>query len=98
MTDEEFLEEYAKLGHAIQTGVAYEMEYGSKDTQPKHLRTGFNCVMSDLGSMGRLLIAKGIITEAEYFEAMLDGLRREVATYEDRLNERLSGATKITLR
>lgn len=97
MTGSEFLDEYGRLAHAIQTGVAYDHEYGSADGSPKHLRTGLACVMSDFGSMGRLLIAKGLITEAEYFEAMLDGLRREVATYEARLSDRIGGATKITL-
>ena len=98
MTSAEFLTEYRRLGHAIQTGVGYEHEYGSQDGTPKHLRTGLANVMSDFGSLGRLLIAKGLITEAEYFEAILEGLRQEVAEYERRLTARLGGTTKITLR
>ena len=97
MTGPEFLAEYARLAHAVQTGVAYEHEYGSKDGTPKHLRTGLSCVMADVGSVGRLLIAKGVITEAEYFEAILDGLRQEVAIYEQRLSERIPASPKITL-
>ena len=95
MTTEEFMSEYIKLAHAIQTGVGWEHQYGSDDGSPKHLRTGLANVMSDLGSIGRLLIAKGIITEQEYFEAILDGLKREVAEYERRLQVRMGG--KITL-
>jgi hypothetical protein len=97
MTVEEFSAEYTRLAHAVQTGVAYEHQYGSQDGTPKHLRTGLACSMSDIGALGRLLIAKGVVTEAEYFEAILDGLRREIAAYELRLTERLGGATSITL-
>jgi hypothetical protein len=95
ITVEEFMEEYRRLGHAIQTGVGYEHEYGSQDGTPKHLRTGLANVMSDLGSIGRLLIAKGVITEQEYFHAILEGLKQEVAVYEQRLEARLGA--KITL-
>lgn len=98
MTVDEFLAEYARLGHAIQTGVAYEMNNPAiKATEPKHLRTGLNCVMSDFGSLGRLLIAKGVITEDEYYAAVLNGLRAEVAFYEQRLNAAYGGGNRITL-
>ena len=98
MTAEEFLMEYRRLAHAIQTGVSYDHSSGSTDGSPKHLRTGLACVMADLGSLTRLLVEKGIITNDEYFAAILDGLRAEVETYEHRLKDRLGpGATKITL-
>lgn len=96
MTEPEFLAEYARLLHAVQTGVAYAMERRPTEVAPKHLRTGLNGVMADVGSMGRLLIAKGVITHDEYFEAILDGLRREVASYERSLSD-LYGGAKITL-
>jgi len=95
MTADEFMAEYVRLGHAIQTGVAHEHANGSTDGSPKHLRTGLANVMSDHGSICRLLIAKGVITEQEYFHAILDGLKQEVATYEQRLEARLGA--KITL-
>jgi len=98
VTADEFLAEYRRLGHAIQTGVAYEMNNPAiKATEPKHLRTGLNCVMADVGSLGRLLIAKGLITEDEYYEAVLDGLRAEVIAYERRLNAAFGGGNRITL-
>jgi hypothetical protein len=101
MTLEEFLEEYRRLAHAIQTGVAYDHQYGSQDGTPKHLRTGLNCVMSDFGSLSKLLIEKGIITEQEYYSAVLDGLKREITKYEARLSRRMkdigTGDLKITL-
>ena len=99
MTGDEFLAEYARLAHAIQTGVAYEMNNPAiKATEPKHLRTSLNCAMADFGSLGRLLIAKGVITKVEYYEAVLNGLREEVATYEQRLNATLGSGGRITLR
>lgn len=80
--EEKFNEEYARLAHAIQSAVALSHTRGSPDGSPKHLRTGVNLAMCDIGSIGRLLVRKGVVTEAEYFEAVLDGLRRELDTYE----------------
>jgi len=97
MKASEFIEEYARLAHAVQTGVAYDHQFGSQDGTPKHLRTGLSCVMADLGSLGRLFIAKGLITEDEYYTAILDGLKQEVAAYEQRIADKTGGATKITL-
>jgi len=75
-----FREEYERLGHAIQSGIATLIGHNDNATRdPKHLRTGLNLVMSDTASLGRLLIRKGIITEDEYFEAVLEGLREEKA-------------------
>jgi hypothetical protein len=97
MTGEEFTAEYRRLAHAVQTGVAYAMERDDQVVAPKHLRTGLNAVMSDLGSIGRLLIAKGVITEDEYFAAILDGLREEVKRHEASVSA-LYGGANITLR
>jgi hypothetical protein len=95
MTDAEFLDEYKRLAHAIQTGIAYEMEFDAAVTAPKHLRTGLNASMSDFGSLGRLLIEKGVITKEEYFAAMLDGLHREVEMYEERLRTRFGATVRL---
>jgi hypothetical protein len=95
MTEKDFIREYSRLGHAIQTGVMHEHELGSQDGTPKHLRTGLACVMADVGSLTRLLVAKGIITNDDYYTAILDGLRREVAIYESRLAAKMGAA--ITL-
>jgi hypothetical protein len=43
----------------------------------------------------RLLIAKGVFTEDEYFDAVIDGMEREKASYEAGLSEIFG--TKITL-
>ena len=95
MTGEQFLTDTHDSATPSKQAWPTNISTGSQDGTPKHLRTGLANVMADVGSLGRLLIAKGIITEAEYFNAILDGLRREVAVYEHRLEERLG--TKVTL-
>ena len=88
-------ERYLAAAHAMQTGVAMEMEHGSKDTTPKHLRTGVNSAMVEHSALAGLLISKGVITGEEYAEALAAGMERETKAYEDRLSEHIG--TKITL-
>lgn len=96
MTREEFLKEYKRLGHALQTGVATMMQMGDAGASPKHLRTGLNISMCDHASMIWLLLKKGIITEEEYQEAILEGLEREKAEYEKVIGYHLGGKS-VTL-
>lgn len=86
---------YREALHAMQTGVATEMEQGNPDTEPKHLRVGVNACMCDHSALVRLLIEKGILTLAEYQEAVIEEMNREVRRYEHRLSERLGA--KVTL-
>lgn len=89
--------------HAIQSGVKGEIAYENlknvphdlRSSGPKHLRTGVNMAMCNVAAVARVLIAKGIITEVEYHEALADLLEAEKATYETKL----SGiyGTKVTL-
>ena len=72
--------------HAMQTGVAYQHQYGSSDATPKHLRVGINTAMSDHAGLVRLLTQKGIFTQDEYTEAIADEMEREKARYEDELS------------
>lgn len=76
---------YRDLLHAIQTGITFEMEKGSKDTTPKHLRVGVNSALCDQAALVRLLIKKGVFTKEEYEEEILLELEREVKRYEDRI-------------
>jgi hypothetical protein len=62
-----------------------------KPTEPKHLRTGLNVAMCDHAAVVRLLINKGIITEAEYREAITEEANREVERYEARANQPFGG-------
>ena len=100
MTPEQY-EEHLRLGHAIQTGVAHELEIDPSGGTPKHLRTGLNMEMCSHAALAKLLIAKGIITEAEYGAAVLAELEAEKARYEERLTEhyrkKTGRRTKITL-
>lgn len=80
---------YERAMHAMQTGVLMEMELGSKDTTPKHLRVGVNSALCDQSSLAHLLIRKGVITEDEYVEAVIAGIEDEVRRYEDRLSKML---------
>ena len=95
MNTEEFQQKNLELGHAIQTGVKMEMELGSKDTEPKHLRVGVNMALLETGGIAKLLIDKGIITEEEYYDQMVKMMEIEVKNYEERLSSHYG--TKITL-
>jgi len=84
---ERLLDEHTSLSHALQSGVRWEQERGSDDGSPRHLRTGVNIVMRDLGSIVNLLVRKGVITDLEYAEAIVEGMREEVEAYEKRISE-----------
>ena len=86
---------YLKAAHAMQTGVALEMSRHAAPTEPKHLRVGVNAAMSDQAGLVKLLIAKGIFTEDEYFAAIADKMEDEVADYEQRLS---ADGIKVVLR
>ncbi len=88
-------ERYQAAAHAMQSGVAMEMNYDSKSTQPKHLRVGVNSALVDSSALAELLITKGIITEDEYLDAIAAGMEREAESYRARLQDRLG--TSITL-
>jgi hypothetical protein len=92
---------YAAAAHAMQSGVAMDMQtdpgtsHGA--TTPKHLRVGLNSAMVTDQAVAELLIAKGIITNDEYLEAVASCMEREAQRYEDILNERLGGPGRVTL-
>lgn len=72
-----------------------EIEQGSTDVTPKHLRVGVNTALADAGALVKLLIDKGLFTEDEYFDALVESMQREVDAYEARLSARMG--CKITL-
>jgi hypothetical protein len=51
--------------------------------------------MVDAAALAELLIAKRLITEGEYLEAVTIAMEREAKRYQDILSERLG--TKVTL-
>lgn len=89
MNEAEFAELYPRLAHAMQSGVAatISLEGETSATSPKHLRTGVNMALVEQGSITQLLIEKGLITKEELRQALVDGLRKEVARYEADLSK-----------
>lgn len=73
--------------HAMQSGVAMKMQIEPGETEPKHLRVGINAAMVGNAAAVQLLIAKGVITEEEYFTALADGMEREKRLYEQFLTQ-----------
>lgn len=91
------MSDYHDKAHAMQSGVAMKMNYSPDETSPKHLRVGINSAMCDHAALVRVLVDKGILTEAEYVAAITAEMGREVARYEAWLTAHIGGATKITL-
>jgi hypothetical protein len=96
MDEKTFAATYPRLAHAMQSGVAATIALneqvaipGSRgDHTPKHLRVGVNMAMAEHSALSKLLCDKGVITEDEYRQALVDGLTREVAKYEKELSEK----------
>lgn len=88
-------ERYFILCHAIQSGVSVSMQINNSDTTPKHLRTGINTAHVSNHALVTLLIKKGLITEYEYWESLVNSSFDEVKKYEDELTEKLG--KKVTL-
>jgi len=93
--EKELAEEIQKLQYAMQTGIMYMVEKGSKTCQPKHMRTGINSALIFNGSVVRLLVEKGLITREEYAEAAVADLRAEVKRYESELSEIFKSNIKL---
>jgi len=72
------MSDYTDKLHAMQSGVAMKMNYEPAETSPKQLRVGVNSAMCDHAALVRVLIEKGILTEAEYMAAITNEMGREV--------------------
>lgn len=81
--------------HAMQSGVAMEMNFDKGPSDQKHLRTGINAAMSDQEGLATLLMEKGIFTLDEYDKAVADAMEREKARYEAYLSKKLG--SKVSL-
>lgn len=92
-------ERYQAAAHAMQTGVAYRIEYDPRHATPKDLRVGVNSAHVSIGALAKLLIDKGVITLDEYTAANADQMETEAATYQAWLQDRLGGnGTTVTLQ
>lgn len=89
--------EYLKLAHAVQSGVAYQMEKDPNGaaTTPKHLRVGVNMAMVEHSALALLLMKKGIITDVEYYEMLIVQATAEKEKYELVLSQMYGGSIKL---
>ena len=84
--------EYERHAHRVQTAIAARMALDPRNqaTQIKHLRAGIDLSKSDMCGLARLLIAKGVFTEAEYIEALTQAAADE-ANMHERMLQALTG-------
>ncbi|WP_454888672.1 hypothetical protein [Sphingobium indicum] len=84
MNDEQ-RQRYTAAAHAMQSGVEYLKGYQPRQVDPKHLRVGVNSAMVETSTLAQLLIAKGIITEDEFAEALIAQMQAEAGSYAKQL-------------
>lgn len=88
---------YHAAMHAVQTGVAHQMnDPSTKETEPKHLRVGINAAMVTDLAVARLLLAKGVFTLDEYEAALADAAEAEAADYTAKVRKQF-GSDAINL-
>jgi hypothetical protein len=85
------LDRYNRAVHCIQAGSKIVAARSGEHPQS---RIGINIAMRDHASIVELLVAKGVITEAEYLKALADGAEVEVRNLEEQLG---SNGTTIKL-
>lgn len=76
---EKLKQKYLDLCHAMQSGVAFRRN--KTDQEPKHLRVGVNAAMCDTTSIAKLLLAKGVFTEEEFYSTLCETMQEEVDRY-----------------
>lgn len=86
---------YERAAHAMQSGVAAEIEYGIGAADPKHLRVGVNSALVSAAAVAGLLMAKGIITQDELDAALAEQMEAEQKSYESRLSQYLEAQVKL---
>lgn len=87
--------EYTRLAHAIQSGVAMELMTDESSGNPKHLRVGVNLRAVEHGALVRLLVANGVITSDQYYEALLASMQEELDAYRARLSALYGGPVDL---
>ena len=95
MSREDDEKRYFAALHAMQTGVAYDLQHNPSSGTPKHLRVGINSAMVGHGALVKLLLEKGIFTEEEYIKAIADGMECERDKYQETVSKQFGG--KVTL-
>lgn len=88
--------QYIKLTKKMQSGVAAKMATGVDQAhEGKHLRVGVNSAMVSDAAVVELLIAKGIITELEWWQALVRRMEKEVDGYEQDLSKILGKEIRL---
>jgi hypothetical protein len=107
MTREQFITESEALGHAIQTGIKIKLAFEVATTPSvsvtspqvfealKHIRVGIDTAKAEIGALSKLLVKKGLISNDEVHESILEAYRIEVAMYERTCSELLG--KRVTL-
>ena len=99
---------YEQLCHAHQSGVKFDLENdpsnylaGPVSGRPdimriaKHLRVGIDGALVEQSAVARLLMEKGVFTEAEYHTAIIVAREQEVERYEKYLSEKFGVKTTL---
>ena len=74
------IDRYEAAVHRVQSAIAFEIERlgeNAAGADAKHLRTGINSMMAETSALARLMIAKGVFTEDEYFTAIAEAAEAE---------------------
>ena len=86
---------YRAAMHAVQSGVAMDLQHDEASGTPKHLRVGANSALVNQAALVRLLTDKGIITEIEYLTALAEEAEAEQRRYEEMLSARHGGTIRL---
>lgn len=104
----ELQQQYEALAHAMQSGVKAQLEFDKRrsinpevfdntcSAGAKHLRTGVNSALTQNNGLMHLLMAKGVITELEYWEYQVRAFQEEVKRYEAIVSDLVG--MRVTLR
>lgn len=87
--------DYDSLAHGVQCGIGYLLAKDEFPGTPKSLMVGNCCRAADAAGLVRLLIAKGLFTEAEYVEAITQSMKEELAMWEDRISKLYGANIKL---
>lgn len=74
---------YEEAAHGVQSAIAYDMQNGSRATEPKHMRTGIDMSKADMLGLVCLLMDKGVFNTHEYEEYIRLSANQELAMRED---------------
>lgn len=81
MTDEEMSDKYAANAHAMQSGIAALITRDATLANAKHMRVGVNMAMVEIAALVDLLVKKGVFTQHEVGEAILEQQEKEILKY-----------------